>query len=48
MEHPYFSDDNEKRISWIIQNNGAGSEQTREHAKIYCLVNNMPISIRFV
>jgi hypothetical protein len=35
MDHLCFCDDNEKRISWIIQDNETKFEQTRDHAKIY-------------
>lgn len=35
MDHVYFSDGNEKRISWTIQNNNAVVEQYREQADIY-------------
>lgn len=35
MDHVYFSDGNEKRISWIIQNNETRIEQYREQADIY-------------
>lgn len=35
MDHVYFSDGNEKRIAWIIQNNETQIEQYREQADIY-------------
>jgi hypothetical protein len=35
MDHVYFSDGNEKRISWVIQNNETQVEQFREQAEIY-------------
>ena len=35
MEHVYFSDGNQKRISWVIQNEEANVEQHRDHAENY-------------
>lgn len=35
MNHRYFCDGNEKRISWIIQNNEAEIKQKRDHAMMY-------------
>src|SRR5690348_16281413 len=35
MNHRYFCDGNEKRISWIIQNNEVEIKQKRDHAMIY-------------
>jgi hypothetical protein len=35
MNHRYFCDGNEKRISWMIQNNEIVIKQQRDHAKIY-------------
>lgn len=35
MDHVYFSDGNEKRISWIIQNSETQIEQYRDQADIY-------------
>jgi len=35
MEHVYFSDGNQKRISWVIQNEETDIEQHRDHAENY-------------
>jgi len=35
MDHLYFCDGNEKRISWVIQENETKFEQARDHAEIY-------------
>ena len=35
MEHIYFFDGNEKRISWIIQNESSEVEQYRDQPDIY-------------
>jgi len=35
MEHVYFSDGNQKRISWVIQNEENNVEQHRDHAENY-------------
>ena len=35
MEHVYFFDGNQKRISWVIQNEKTSVEQYRDHAKNY-------------
>ena len=35
MEHVYFCDGNQKRISWIIQSDDSSVEQFREQAEIY-------------
>jgi hypothetical protein len=35
MEHLYFCDGDEKRISWVIQFDDTKFEQTRDHAEIY-------------
>ncbi len=35
MEHVYFSDGNQKRISWVIQNVDSKVEQFREQPEIY-------------
>jgi hypothetical protein len=35
MEHIYFSDGNQKRISWVIQNEKTNVEQYREQAENY-------------
>ena len=35
MEHFYFSDGNQKRISWVIQNEKNNVEQYREQPEIY-------------
>ena len=35
MEHIYFFDGNEKRISWIIQNENSEVEQYRDQPDIY-------------
>ncbi|HSD04365.1 MAG TPA: hypothetical protein VLB45_01255 [Nitrosopumilaceae archaeon] len=35
MDHVYFSDGTEKRISWVIQNNETQVEQYREQTDIY-------------
>ena len=35
MEHVYFSDGDQKRISWIIQNEETNVEQHRDHAENY-------------
>ena len=35
MDHVYFSDGNQKRISWIIQNENTNIGQYREHAENY-------------
>lgn len=35
MEHVYFSDGNQKQISWVIQNEEIDIEQNREHAENY-------------
>jgi len=35
MEHVYFSDGNQKRISWVIQNEKTNIEQHRDHAENY-------------
>ena len=35
MEHFYFSDGNQKQISWVIQNEKINMEQYREQAEIY-------------
>ena len=35
MEHVYFSDGNQKRISWVIQNEKTNVEQYREQAENY-------------
>ena len=35
MDHLYFCDGNEKRISWVIQDGETKFEQTRDHAEIY-------------
>jgi len=35
MEHVYFSDGNQKRISWVIQNEKTDVEQYREQAENY-------------
>ena len=35
MEHVFFCDGNQKRISWIIQSDDSKVEQFREQAEIY-------------
>jgi hypothetical protein len=35
MEHVYFFDGSQKRISWVIQNKEINTEQYREHAEYY-------------
>lgn len=35
MNHIFYSDGNEKKISWIIQTNNSIIEQSREHVEIY-------------
>ena len=35
MEHFYFSDGNQKRISWVIQNEKNNVEEYREQPEIY-------------
>ena len=35
MEHVYFFDGNQKRISWVIQNEKTSVEQYRDHAENY-------------
>jgi hypothetical protein len=35
MEHVYFSDGNQKRISWVIQKEETAVEQHRDHAENY-------------
>jgi len=35
MEHVFFFDGNQKRISWIIQSDDSNVEQFREQAEIY-------------
>ena len=35
MEHVFFSDGNQKRISWAIKNNNTTSEQCRDHPDMY-------------
>ncbi|MGI0088951.1 MAG: hypothetical protein ACREAF_01220 [Nitrosopumilaceae archaeon] len=35
MKHVYFSDGNQKRISWVIQNADSKVEQSREQPEIY-------------
>jgi hypothetical protein len=35
MNHLYFCDDNEKTISWVIQDDETKFEQTRDHVEIY-------------
>jgi hypothetical protein len=35
MDHVYFSDGNQKRISWVIQNEKNSIEQHREQAEYY-------------
>ena len=35
MEHVFFCDGNQKRISWIIQSDDSNVEQFREQAEIY-------------
>ena len=35
MEHVYFSDGDQKRISWVIQNEKTAVEQHRDHAENY-------------
>jgi len=35
MEHVFFCDGNQKRISWIIQSDDSSVEQFREQAEIY-------------
>jgi len=35
LQHVFYSDGNEKRISWVIQTDGKSVEQKREHAEIY-------------
>src|SRR3972149_639753 len=35
MEHLFFCDGNQKRISWIIQSDDSSVEQFREQAEIY-------------
>jgi len=35
MEHVYFCDGTQKRISWVIQNDNSTVEQFREQAEIY-------------
>lgn len=35
LEHIYFFDGNQKRISWVIQNKEISTEQYREHAEYY-------------
>ena len=35
MDHVYFSDGNQKRISWIIQNENTNIGQYRDHAENY-------------
>ena len=42
MEHVYFCDGDQKRISWIIQNDNSKVEQFRDQADIYLdKVSNM-------
>lgn len=42
MEHVYFCDGDQKRISWIIQNDNSKVEQFRDQAEIYLdKVSNM-------
>ena len=35
MDHVFYSDGNEKEISWIIQTNDSVIDQSREHVEIY-------------
>ncbi|HSF28079.1 MAG TPA: hypothetical protein VLA53_03525 [Nitrosopumilaceae archaeon] len=35
MDHVYFSDGNQKRISWVIQNEETNVVQHRDHAENY-------------
>ena len=35
MDHVYYFDGNQKRISWVIQNEKVNVEQHREHAENY-------------
>ena len=35
MDHVFYSDGNEKKISWIIQTNDSVIDQSREHVEIY-------------
>lgn len=35
MEHVYFSDGDNKKISWVIENKDAKTEQYRDHPDIY-------------
>ncbi|OLB91574.1 MAG: hypothetical protein AUH25_02265 [Thaumarchaeota archaeon 13_1_40CM_38_12] len=35
LDHRYYFDGNEKKISWIIDNIQTRSEQTRDHAEYY-------------
>lgn len=35
MEHDFFSDGNQKRISWVIQSCKSSDEQERDHADRY-------------
>ena len=35
MHHVFFSDGNEKKISWVIQTDDSLAEQNREHVDIY-------------
>ncbi len=35
MDHVYFSDGNQKRISWVIQNEETNVRQHRDHAENY-------------
>jgi len=35
LDHVFYSDGNEKKISWIIQTNDSVIDQSREHVEIY-------------
>jgi len=35
LDHVFYSDGNEKEISWIIQTNDSVIDQNREHVEIY-------------
>jgi len=35
LDHVFYSDGNEKKMSWIIQTNDSVIDQSREHVEIY-------------
>jgi len=37
LDHVFYSDGNEKKMSWIIQTNDSVIDQSREHVEIYWL-----------